>query len=149
MKLTWNASVLRNTNEAKKSYSPYSVFQMLIRDVLKKVRSQLLYILKKRECNKLVLRRMLRTFFFISKQLYILRTWSLIKSLQIILVLLVMSILTYTHYKIISLTLLVICLGLVCYIIVDQFITLKQQYEDLRVSCSMDEKSQPTSSSSD
>ena len=122
---------------------------MLISDVLKKLRSQLSYILKKRECNKIVLRRMLRTFFFISKQLDILRTWSIIKSLQITLVLLVMSILTHTHYKFISLTLLVACFGLVCYIIVDQFITLKQQYEDLRVSCSMDEKSQPTSSSSD
>ena len=122
---------------------------MLIRDVLKKLRSQLLCILKKRECNKIDLRRMLRTFFFVSKQLDILRTWGLIKSLQITLVLLVMSILTHTHYKIISLTLLVICLGLVCYIIVDQFIALKQSYEDLRVSCSMKEESQPTSSSSD
>ena len=86
---------------------------------------------------------MLRTFFFISKQLDILRTWSLIKSLQITLVLLVMSILTHTHYKFISLTLLIACFA-------DQFITLKQQYEDLRISCSIgDEKSQPTSSSSD
>ena len=123
---------------------------MLIRDVLKKLRSQLLYILKKRECNKIVLRRMLRTFFFISKQLDILRTWSIIKSLQITLVLLVMSILTHTHYKFISLTLLVACFALVCYIIADQFITLKQQYEDLRISCSInDEKPQPTSSSAD
>ena len=92
---------------------------------------------------------MLRTFFFVSKQLDILRTWSLIKCLQITLVLLVLSILTSTHYKIISLTLLVICIGLVCDIIVDQFIALKQQYEDLKGSCSMREESQPTSSSSD
>ena len=123
---------------------------MLIRDVLKKLRSQLLCILKKRECNKIDLRRMLRTFFFISKQLDILRTWGLIKSLQITLVLLVMSILTHTHYKFISVTLLVACFALVCYIIADQFITLKQQYEDLRISWSMnDEKPKPTSSSAD
>ena len=123
---------------------------MRISYISKNLRSQLSCILKKRECNKIVLRRMLRTFFFISKQLDILRTWSIIKSLQIILVLLVMSILTYTHCKIISLTLLVACFALVCYIIADQFITLKQQYEDLRISCSMnDEKPQPTSSSAD
>ena len=61
-----------------------------------------------------------------------------------------MSILTHTHYKFISLTLLVACFALVCYIIVDQFITLKQQYEDLRISCSInDEKPQPTPSSAD
>ena len=60
-----------------------------------------------------------------------------------------MSVLTSTHYKIISFTLLVICIGLVCYIIVDQFIALKQQYEDLKVSCSMKTESLPTSPSSD
>ena len=80
---------------------------------------------------------MLRTFFFVSKQLDILRTWSLIKCLQLILVLVVMRVLTSTHYKIISATLTVICIGLVAYIIVDNFIALKQQYEDLRVSCSI------------
>ena len=91
---------------------------------------------------------MLKTFFFASKQLDILRTWSIIKTLQIVLVLLVMSILTHTHYKFISLTLLIACFALVCYIIADQFITLKQQYEDLWISCSIvDEKSQSTSSS--
>ena len=121
---------------------------MLIRDVLKKLRNQLLCMLKK-ECNKIDSRSMLRTFFFVSKQLDLLRTWSLIKCLQLILVSLVISVLTSTHYKIISFTLLVICIGLVCYIIVDQFIALKQQYEDLKVSCSMREESQPTSSSSD
>ena len=123
---------------------------MRISDILKNLGSQLSCILKKRECNKIVLRRMLKTFFFVSKQLDILRTWSIMKTLQIILVLLVMSILTHTHYKFISLTLLIACFALVCYIIADQFITLKQQYKDLRISCSIsDEKSQPTSSSAD
>ena len=121
---------------------------MLIRDVLKKLKNQLLCMLKK-ECNKINSRSMLRTFFFVSRQLEILRTWSIIKCLQLVLILLVMSVLTSTHYKIISVTLSVICIGLVCYIIVDQFIALKQQYEDLRVSCSMKTESQPTSPSSD
>ena len=121
---------------------------MRISDILKNLRSQLSCILKKRECNKIVLRRMLKTFFFVSKQLDILRTWSIIKALQIVLVLLVMSILTHTHYKFISLTLLIACFAPVCYIIADQFITLKQQYEDLRISCSIvDENSPPVASS--
>ena len=121
---------------------------MRISYILKNLRSQLSCILKNRECNKIVFRRMLKTFFFVSRQLDILRTWSIIKALQIVLVLLVMSILTHTHYKFISLTLLIACFALVCYIIADQFITLKQQYEDLRISCSIvDEKSQSTSSS--
>ena len=100
---------------------------MRISDILKNLGSQLSCILKKWECNKIIFRRMLKTFFFVSKQLDILRTWSIIKALQIVLVLLVMSILTHTHYKFISLTLLIACFALVCYIIADQFITLKQQ----------------------
>ena len=122
---------------------------MRISDIFKNLRSQSFCILEKKECNKIVFRRMLKTFFFVSKQLDILRSWSIIKALQIVLVLLVMSILTHTHYKFISLTLLIACFALVCYIIADQFITLKQQYEDLRISCSIvDENSPPAASSS-
>ena len=121
---------------------------MLIRDVLKKLKNQLLCMLKK-GCNKINTRNMLRTFFLVSKQLEILRTWSIIKFLQLVLILLVMSVLTSTHYKIISATLTVICIGLVAYIIVDNFIALKQQYEELRLSCSIKPESQPASPSSE
>ena len=91
---------------------------------------------------------MLKTFFFVSKQLDILRSWSTIKALQIVLVLLVMSILTHTHYKFISLTLLIACFAPCCYIIATQFVTLKKQYEDLRISCSIVDEKSPSAASS-
>ena len=134
--LTWNTDVLRYIQWSKEIKSPYFSIPMRIPDVLNNLRNQVFYILEKKECNKRVFRRMLKTFFFVSKPLDILRSWSTIKALQIVLVLIVMSILTHTHYKFISLTLLIACFALVCYIIADQFITLKQQYEDLRISCS-------------
>ena len=62
---------------------------------------------------------MLKTFFFVSKQLDILHSWSTIKALQIVLILIVMSILTGNAYRYISLTLLIACFALVCYIITD------------------------------
>ena len=120
---------------------------MHIYDVLKKLKNQFVCILKK-ECNKFNKRNMLRTFFLISKQLEILRTWT-IKFLQLVLILLVMSVLTSTHYNIISATLTIIYIGLVAYIIIDNFIALKQQYEELRLSCSIKPESQPATPSSE
>ena len=73
---------------------------------------------------------MLKTFFFVSKQLDILHSWSTIKALQIVLILIVMSILTGNAYRYISLTLLIACFALVCYIITDQFIRLKTKDEN-------------------
>ena len=120
---------------------------MRISDILKNLRNQSFCILEKKECNKIVFYRMLKTFFFVSKQLDILHSWSTIKALQIVLILIVMSILTGNAYRYISLTLLIACFALVCYIITDQFIRLKQQYEDLRISCSIpDESSLPSAS---
>ena len=121
---------------------------MRISDILKNLRNQVFCILEKKECNKIVFRRMLKTFFFVSKQLDILNSWSTIKALQIVLVLIVMSILTSNAYKFISLTLLIACFALVCYIITDQFIRLKQQYEDLRISCSIVDENSPSAASS-
>ena len=121
---------------------------MRIAGILNNLRNQVFCILEKKECNKIVFRRMLKTFFFVSKQLDILRSWSTIKALQIVLVLIVMSILTSNAYKLISLTLLIACFALVCYIITDQFIRLKQQYEDLRISCSIVDENSPSAASS-
>ena len=92
---------------------------------------------------------MLRTFILISKQLEILRIWTNLKFLQLVLVLLAMSLLTTTHYKIISIILTLICIGLVAYIIVDNFIALKHQYEELKLSCTIKPESPVTTPSSD
>ena len=120
---------------------------MHIYDVLKKLKDQFECILK--GCNKFDKRNMLRTFILISKQLEILRTWTNIKFLQLVLILLVMSVLTTTHYKIISATLTIICIGLVAYIIIDNFIALKHQYEELKLLCTIKPESQTTTPSSD
>ena len=99
---------------------------MRIADILNNLRNQVSCILEKKECNKIVFYRMLKTFFFVSKQLDILHFWSTIKALQIVLILIVKSILTGNAYRYISLTLLIAYFALVCYIITDQFIILKQ-----------------------
>ena len=134
------------TSEVLKYYPPY-LNSMHIYDVLKKLKDQFECILK--GCNKFDKRNMLRTFILISKQLEILRTWTNIKFLQLVLVLLVMSLLTTTHYKIISATLTIICIGLVAYIIIDNFIALKQQYEELKLSCAIKPESQTATPSSE
>ena len=121
---------------------------MRISDILKNLRNQSFCILEKKKCNRIVFRRMLKTFFFVSKQLDILNSWSTIKALQIVLVLIVMSILTSNAYKFISLTLLIACFALVCYIITDQFIRLKQKSEGLCISCSIVDENSPPSASS-
>ena len=122
---------------------------MHIADILNSLKTQTSNILKEEKCNKELFYRILKTFFLVSKQLDILHSWSTIKALQIVLVLIVMSILTGNAYRYISLTLLIICFSLVCYIITDQFIRLKAQYEDLRISCSLpEENSLPSASSS-
>ena len=102
-----------------------SAFQMHIADILNSLRNQTSSILKEEKCNKELFYRMLKTFFLVSKQLDILHSWSTIKALQIVLILIVMSILTGNAYRYISLTLLIACFSLVCYIITDQFIRLK------------------------
>ena len=121
---------------------------MHIADILNSLKTQTSNILKEEKCNKELFYRMLKINFLVSKQLDILHSWSTIKSLQIILVLIVMSILTSNAYRYISLTLLIICFSLVCYIITDQFIRLKGLYEDLRISCSLPEENSPPSASS-
>ena len=126
----------------------YFSIPMRIAEILNNLRNQVSCILEKKECNKIVFYRMLKTFFFVSKQLDILHSWSTIKALQIVLILIVMSILTGNAYRYISLTLLIACFALVCYIITDQFIRLKQQYENLRISCSIPDENSPSSASS-
>ena len=121
---------------------------MRIADILNNLRNQVSCILEKKECNKILFYRMLKTFFFVSKQLDILHFWSTIKALQIVLILIVKSILTGNAYRYISLTLLIAYFALVCYIITDEFIRLKQQYEDLRISCSIPDENSPSSASS-
>ena len=92
---------------------------------------------------------MLRTFVLISKQLEILRIWNNLKFLQLVLVLLAMSLVTTTHYKVISIILTLISIGLVAYIIIDNFITLKHQYEELKLSCTIKHETPATTPSSD
>ena len=98
---------------------------MNISDVLKTLKNQ--FECKLQECNKHN-KTMLRTFMLISKQLEILRIWTNLKFLQLTVALLVMSLLTVTHYKIVSIILTLISIGLVGYIIIDNFITSKHSY---------------------
>ena len=91
---------------------------------------------------------MLRTFTLISKQLEILRIWSNLKFLQLTVALLIMSLLTITHYKIITVILVLIAIALIGYIILDNFITLKHSYEELKLSCTLKPESSVASPSS-
>ena len=91
---------------------------------------------------------MLRTFTLISKQLEILRIWSNLKFLQLTVALLIMSLLTITHYKIITVILVLIATALIGYIILDNFITLKHSYEELKLSCTLKPESSVASPSS-
>ena len=119
---------------------------MNISDVLKTLKNQ--FECKLQECNKLN-KTMLRTFMLISKQLEILRIWTNLKFLQLTVALLVMSLLTVTHYKIVSIILTLISIGLVGYIIIDNFITLKHSYEELKLSCTLKQENPVTIPSSD
>ena len=127
--LTWNTRCISTTNiqwiKEDLFYKHFanlctSEFQMHIADILNSLKTQTSNILKEEKCNKELFYSMLKTFFLVSKQLDILHFWSTIKALQIALVLIVMSILTGNAYRYISLTLLIICFSLVCYIITDQ-----------------------------
>ena len=60
-----------------------------------------------------------------------LRIWSNLKFLQLTIALLIISLLTITHYKIITVILVLIAIALIGYIILDNFITLKHSYEEL------------------
>ena len=91
---------------------------------------------------------MLRTYSIVSKQLDILHSCSLIKVLQILLVLITLSILTATGYKFISLGLLVICFSLIIYIIASEFLKLRTLYSDLKIACSLQDPSSSSPSSS-
>ena len=142
----WSREIYLLTSEALKYYPPY-LNSMHIYEVLQKLKNQFECILK--GCNKFDKRNMLRTFILISKQLEILRIWNNLKFLQLVLVLLAMSLVTTTHYKVISIILTLICIGLVAYIIVDNFITLKHQYEELNLSCTIKPESPATTPSSD
>ena len=120
---------------------------MNISDVLKTLKDQ--FECKLQECNKHNKKTMLRTFVLISKQLEILRIWTNLKFLQLTVVLLAMSLLTATHYKIVSIILTLISIGLVGYIIIDNFITLKHSYEELKLSCTLKPENSVTIPSSD
>ena len=119
---------------------------MNISDVLKTLKNQ--FECKLQECNKHN-KTMLRTFMLISKQLEIIRIWTNLKFLQLTVALLVMSLLTVTHYKIVSVILTLISIGLVGYIIIDNFITLKHSYEELKLSCTIKQENPVTIPSSD
>ena len=121
---------------------------MQITDILKSLKTQTFTILQEEKCSQDLFCRMLKTYFLVTKQLDVLHSWNLIKSFQILLVLLVMSILTTSAYKYISLALLITCFLLICYIITSEFIRLKGLYEDLRISCHLKEENPPPPSSS-
>ena len=87
---------------------------------------------------------MLRTFVLISK-----RIWTNLKFLQLVAVLLAMSLITTTHYKVISIILTLISIGLVAYIIIDNFITLKHSYEELKLTCTIKHENPATIPPSD
>ena len=120
---------------------------MNIVDILAILKNQYQNLCKKSELNK-DNETMLRTFTLISKQLEILRIWSNLKFLQLTIALLIMSLLTITHYKIITVILVLIAIGLIGYIILDNFITLKHSYEELKLSCTLKPESSVASPSS-
>ena len=101
-----------------------------------------------KKCSEIVFCNMLRTYYVVSKQLDVLHSCSLIKILQILLVLITMSILTSTGYKYISLGLLIICFSLIIYIIASEFLKLKNLYADLKIACSLQDPSSSSPSSS-
>ena len=120
---------------------------MNIVDILKTLKNQYQNQCKLPELNK-DHETMLRTFTLISKQLEILRIWSNLKFLQLTIALLIMSLLTITHYKIITVILVLITIALIGYIILDNFITLKHSYEELKLSCTLKPESPVTIPSS-
>ena len=120
---------------------------MNIVDILTILKNQFQNLCKKSEFNK-DHENMLRTFTLISKQLEILRIWSNLKFLQLTVALLIMSLLTITHYKIITVILVLIAIALIGYIILDNFITLKHSYEELKLSCTLKPESSVASPSS-
>ena len=121
---------------------------MNIVDILITLKNQYQNLCKIPELNK-DHETMLRTFTLISKQLEILRIWNNLKFLQLTIALLVMSLLTVTHYKIITVILTLISIGLIGYIIIDNFITLKHSYEELKLSCTLKPENPVTIPSSD
>ena len=120
---------------------------MNIVDILTTLKNQYQNLCKIPELNK-DHETMLRTFTLISKQLEILRIWNNPKFLQLTITLLVMSLLTVTHYKIITVILTLIAIGLIGYIILDNFITLKHFSEELKLSCTLKPESPVTIPSS-
>ena len=121
---------------------------MQITDILKSLKTQTFIILQEEKCSQVLFCNMLKTYFLVTKQLDVLHSWNLIKSLQILLILLVMSILTSSAYRYISLALLITCFSLICYIITSEFIRLKGLYEDLRISCHLQEETPPSPNTS-
>ena len=94
--------------------SPYKHSKpMQIAEILRAIKSQTFTILEGRKCSEIVFCNMLQTYYVVSKQFDILHSCSLIKILQILLVLITISILSSTGYKYISLGLLIICFSLI------------------------------------
>ena len=121
---------------------------MQIAEILRAIKSQTFTILEGRKCSNIVFYNVLRTYYIVSKQLDILHSCSLIKILQILLVLITMSILTATGYKYISLGLLVICFSLIIYIIASEFLKLRSLHADLKIACNLREAASSSPSSS-
>ena len=129
--------------------SPYKHSNpMQITEILRAIKNQSFTILQEGKCSQVVFCNMLRTYYIVSKHLDILHTYSLIKSLQILLVLITMSILTSTGYKYISLGLLIICFSLIIYIIASEFLKLRSLYADLKIAGSLSDSPSSASSSS-
>ena len=120
---------------------------MQILEILETIRDQVFQILSERKCNVCDAINMLKTFFLVSCQLDIAHTVNIIKLLEIIHLFIIMSILTSSAYKYISLALLLICFSLIIYIIITEFMRLKSLYADLKIACSFSQEGSSSSSS--
>ena len=109
---------------------------MQISEILKTLQEQIFQILWRRQGSLDNVVKMLRTYFLISRKLDYAHGINLIKTLEVILLLIIMSIVTSNFYKYISLALLLITFSLVIYIIITEFLRLKSIHEDLKLACS-------------
>ena len=94
-------------------------------EILKTLQQQIFQLLVRRQGSLDNVVEMLRTYFLISRKLDYCHSINLIKTLQFILLLIIMSIVTSNFYKYIFLGLLVVTLSFVIYIIITEFLRLK------------------------
>ena len=126
----WIFGTFKNSS----NYSSYSSELMQILEILKTLQEQIFQILLRRQGDNVV--KMLRTYFLISRKLDYCHGINLIKTLQFIILIIIMNIVTSNFYKYIALGLLLITLSLVIYIIITEFVRLKSIHEDLKLACS-------------